>query len=198
MQQIYVQELEFGKHLDWKRFKNQKKLYLTVFSKNKAQITHILEDTVEILSVRLNEKIIRPGKFISVQNPFLNEENHIKKLSGIVQEFDLTISPSMLELARKSCQDSLSLITAENLHRIAYLPQAKSTLTYVPDQSFQGKFQKVLINHTGTELVFEFRGPNVPSSHSIVRRWLQIFPIFTLKTKQIQKVYITIRGELLE
>ncbi|MFX1535146.1 MAG: hypothetical protein ACFFDI_13055 [Promethearchaeota archaeon] len=198
MKQIYVQELEYGKQLDWKQLKNQKEVYLTVFSKNRAQITYILQDTIQNLSVTLDKEIIRPGKFVSVQNPFLKEENHIKKLSGIVQELDLTISPTMLELARKSCQNILSSITAENLHRIAYLPQARSTLTYVPDQTFQGKFQKGLINHTGTELIFEFRGPNVPSSHSIVKRWLQIFPILSIKTNQIQRVYITIKGELLE
>ncbi|MFX0065022.1 MAG: hypothetical protein ACFFC7_22835 [Candidatus Hermodarchaeota archaeon] len=198
MDRIYVQELEYGKHLDWKRCKNQKEIYLTVFSKNRAKIIYILQETVQSLSVTLDKEIKRPGKFISVQNPSLKEENHIKKLSGIVQELDLTISPTMLELARKSCQDTLSLITAENLHRIAYLPQARSTITYVPDQTFQGKFQNALINHSGKELVFEFRGPNVPSSHSIVKRWVQIFPILTIKTQQVQKVYITIRGELLE
>ena len=90
MQQIYVQELEYGKHLDWKQFKNQKKIYLTVFSKNRAQITYLLQDSVQTLSVTLDKENIRPGKFISVKNPFLKEENHnvTEALLGDANAFD--------------------------------------------------------------------------------------------------------------
>ncbi|MFX0090604.1 MAG: hypothetical protein ACFFBD_02485 [Candidatus Hodarchaeota archaeon] len=198
MQKIYVQELEFGKPPELRHFEKLEVLFLTVITKNRGEIAYVLQDNIQILSVLLAEEVTELGRFISVQNPFLKKEEYTIKLSGNIQKLNQTISSSLLGSVRKTVQDFLSSITVKQLQEIAYPPQMKATENYVPEQNFFGKYLRASISHTGDELILEFLGPKVPSSHSIVNRWIYLYPVLDIKTETVSKTYMTIKGELLE
>jgi len=59
-------------------------------------------------------------------------------------------------------------------------------------------FKPVKLNDSKTVIVMEGTAGVLPSHHKLVTRWLKIFLLFNTDTLEFEKIYVTIRGQLLE
>jgi hypothetical protein len=113
-------------------------------------------------------------------------------------------APIDLNVIEATCEQAV-MVSGFSLRNVPWgalaLPQYRDTTAsfrFAPMAALLPDVQVLGIDWDAQEALCVWRGPTLPEQHPLVQRWVMLYPVYDLATGRVERLVITIEGELQE
>jgi hypothetical protein len=112
--------------------------------------------------------------------------------------------PIDLDVIEATCERAV-MLSGFSLRHVPWetlaLPQYRDTTAafrFAPAAALLPEVQVLGIDWDAQEALCMWQGPALPEQHPLVQRWVMLYPVYDLATGRVERLVITIEGELQE